>query len=240
MPVALPVGRYLPVPAHRAHLRRRQVTSTGSMHRAIAALAVIGPIANRRDPGEVLTLDKLLEHGAVALGGRRHRQVNDLAGGRIGQQMHLHPRPAALDAMLAGVPFPVTRHFETGGVDQQTGVLAGPKGWEPRCQPGLALAQEGVVGDPLGVEAAGLEDGACRAFQHPVGQAQRDPPHQEGFNEDIGVALRPAPAGLTDRRFQHLGIEQESEGQGAATLMLPVESRPVAALGLGSYFGGHA
>ena len=115
------------------------------------------------------------EHRAVALGWRCHRQVDDLAGRRVGQQMHLYPRPAALDPVLAGIPLAVTRYLETGGVDKQTGVLAGPKGWKPRRQLGLTLAQKGVVGDLLGVEAMGLEDGTCRAFQHPVGQAQCDP-----------------------------------------------------------------
>ena len=33
VPIALPVGRYLPVPAHRAHLWWRQVTPTSRMHR---------------------------------------------------------------------------------------------------------------------------------------------------------------------------------------------------------------
>jgi hypothetical protein len=169
----------------------------------------------------------LLKDRAIALGGRRHGHIDDLAGGRIRQQMHLNPRPAALDTMLAGVPLAITRYLETRGIDQQAGVFAGPKGREAGRQLGLALAQKGMVGHLLWVETVGLEDGACRAFQYPVGQAQRHPHHQERFNEGIGVALRSATANLADRCFQHLGVEQESEGQGAAPF------------GLGGHCGCH-
>ena len=52
--------------------------------------------------------------------------------------------------------------------------------------------------------------------------------------------LLSAAADLADRWFQHVRVEQEGEGQSAATLMLPVEGRPVAALGLRGSVGGHA
>jgi hypothetical protein len=45
---------------------------------------------------------------------------------------------------------------------------------------------------------------------------------------------------LADRWCPHVRVKQEDEGQGTATLMLSVEGCPVAALGLRSYFGGHA
>ncbi len=45
---------------------------------------------------------------------------------------------------------------------------------------------------------------------------------------------------LADRWCPHVRVKPEDEGQGTATLMLSVEGCPVAALGLRSYFGGHA
>ncbi len=86
--------------------------------------------------------------------------------------MHLHPRPAALDPVLAGTPLAVTRYLETGGVGQQTGVLAGPKGreglgtrtWECLCgashdrdvNAAINIAMAGLVGVEERVTAARL------------------------------------------------------------------------------------
>lgn len=88
---------------------------------AVAAAGIVGTI--RGHGADVLVLGDLAQQvrqdWAVAFPARGELDGPDIRGGDIHRQMHLAPLAAALNAMLAGLPFAVAKKLDAGAVHQK-------------------------------------------------------------------------------------------------------------------------
>ena len=155
-------------------------------------------------------VQKIGEHGAVALTARGEFHRPDVAGRRVHRQMDLTVLAAAVGAMVPRQPLSVARELDPGAVYQQVQRARSPARRELARDCLLAAAERREIRNRP-VLTSHLEDAGDHSGRLPKRQAEEHLGHQAELDGGVGEDRRMSGLASLRRKPVHVAVQPDEQ-----------------------------